>query len=65
MKVYLGIGSLACIINLLIAPVSNVLMKLGYQGKETEDFSEQWLFSNLETIIVKATLVPDNSFLIW
>ena len=41
MKVYLGIGSLACIINLLIAPVSNVLMKLGYQGKETEDFSEQ------------------------
>ena len=34
----MGIGSLVCIINLLIAPVGNVLMRLGCQGKETEDF---------------------------
>ena len=35
----MGIGSLVCIINLLIAPVANVLMRLGSQGKGTEDFS--------------------------
>ena len=40
-------------------------MRLGCQGKGTEDFSRQWLFSNLETIIVKAILVPGNSFLFW
>ena len=57
----MGIGSLVCIINLLIAPVGNVLMRLGCQGKGTEDFSR--LFSNLETIIVEAILVPGNSFL--
>ena len=34
----MGIGSLVCIINLLIAPFGNVLMRLGCQGKETEDF---------------------------
>ena len=32
------IGSLVCIVNLLIAPVVNVLMNLGCQGKGTEDF---------------------------
>ena len=64
-KVYVGIGSPVCIINLLIAPVGNVLMRLDCQGKGTEDFSRQWLFSNLETIIVKAILVPGNSFLFW
>ena len=37
----MGIGSLVCIFNLLIAPVANVLMRLGCQGKETEDFSRQ------------------------
>ena len=37
----MGIGSLVSIINLLIAPVSNVLMRLGCQGKGTEDFSRQ------------------------
>ena len=37
----MGIGSLVSIINLLIAPVANVLMRLGCQGKGTEDFSRQ------------------------
>ena len=37
----MGIGSLVCIINLLIAPVANVLLKLSCQGKGTEDFSRQ------------------------
>ena len=38
---YLGIASLVCIINLCSAPVGNVLMRLGCQGKGTEDFSKQ------------------------
>ena len=38
---YVGIGPLVCINNLLIAPVGNVLMRLGYQSKGTEDFSRQ------------------------
>ena len=37
----MGLGSLVCIVNLQIAPVDNVLMRLGCQGKETEDFSRQ------------------------
>ena len=37
----MGIGSLVCINNLLITPVGNVLMSLGYQGKGTEDFNRQ------------------------
>ena len=37
----MGIGSLVCIINLLIAPVANVLTRLACQGKGTEDFSRQ------------------------
>ena len=37
----MGIGSLVCIINLLIAPVANVLMRLSCQGKGTEDFRRQ------------------------
>ena len=37
----MGIGSLVCIVNLLIAPVANVLMRLGSQVKRTEDFSRQ------------------------
>ena len=49
---YLGIASLVSIINLLIAPAGNVLMRLGCQGKGTDDFSRQRLFSKLETIIV-------------
>ena len=57
-RVYVGIGSLVCIINLLITPVANALMRLGCQSKGTEDFREQRLFSNLETIIV-----PVYSFL--
>ena len=40
-RVYLGIASLVCFINLLIAPVCNILMRLGYQGKGTEDLSRQ------------------------
>ena len=49
----MGIGCLLYVYNLLIAPVANVLMRLGCQGKGTEDFSRQRHFSNLETIIVK------------
>ena len=37
----MGIDSLICIVNLLIAPVANVLIRLGCQGKGTEDFSRQ------------------------
>ena len=37
----MGIGFLVCIINLLIAPVANVLLKLSCQGKGTEDFGRQ------------------------
>ena len=37
----MGIGCLVCIINLLIAPVGNVLMRLSCEGKGTEDFSKQ------------------------
>ena len=40
-RVYLGIGSLVCIINFLVAPVGNLLMRLGCQGKGTEEFSRQ------------------------
>ena len=43
-RMYVGIGSLVCIVNLLVAPVANVLMRLGCQGKGTEDFSRQGLF---------------------
>ena len=37
-RVCVRISSLVCIINLLIAPVANVLMRLGYQDKGIEDF---------------------------
>ena len=37
----MGIGSLVCIITLLIAPVCNVLIRLGCQGKGTKNFSGQ------------------------
>ena len=37
----MGIGCLLYVFNLLIAPVPNVLMRLGCQGKGTEDFSRQ------------------------
>ena len=37
----MGIGSLVCIVNLLIALVGNVLVRLGCQGKGSEDFSRQ------------------------
>ena len=42
--VCVGIGSLICIINLLIAPVANFLMRLGYQDKGIEDFYRQTFF---------------------
>ena len=61
----MGIGSLVCIINLLIIPIANMLMRLGFQGEGIEDFNKQWLFLNLETIIMKAILVPGNLFLLW
>ena len=37
----MGISSLVCINNLLITPVGNVLMRLGYQGRRTEDLYRQ------------------------
>ena len=37
-RVYEGIGSLVCSILLLIAPVSNVLIRLCCQGRGTRDF---------------------------
>ena len=37
----MGIGFLVGIINLLIAPVANVLMRLGCQSKGTEDLRRQ------------------------
>ena len=37
----MGIGCLICVNNLLITPVGNVLMRLGCQGKGTEDISSQ------------------------
>ena len=37
----MGRGSLVCTISLLIAPVGNDLMRLGRQGKGTDDFSGQ------------------------
>ena len=40
-RVSVGLGSLICMINLLIASVANVLMRLGRQGKGNEDFSRQ------------------------
>ena len=40
-RVYVGIFLLVCIINLLMAPVANVLMRLGCQGKGTKNFSRQ------------------------
>ena len=40
-RMYVGIGPLVCINNLLITPEGNGLMRLGYQGKGTEDFSSR------------------------
>ena len=40
-SVYVGIGSLVCIINLLIIPIANMLMRLGFQGEGIEDFNKQ------------------------
>ena len=37
----MGIGSLVCIVSLLIASVADVLMRLSCQSKGTEDFSRQ------------------------
>ena len=37
----MGTGFLVCVNDLLITPVGNVLMRLGCQGKGTEDFSRQ------------------------
>ena len=44
LRVYVGIGFLVCIVNLLITPVGNVLMSLGCWGKGTKDFSRQVTF---------------------
>ena len=47
----MGIGSLVCIVNLLIAPVANVLMRLGCQGIKKlrilvgSDFLQTWKLS--------------------
>ena len=39
---YVGIGPLVCINNLLITPAGNVLMRLGYQGKGLRILDVQW-----------------------
>ena len=49
-RVYLGIASLVCIIDLLIAPIGNFLMRLCCQGKGTRiligsDFFQTWKLS--------------------
>ena len=59
-RVYEEISSLVFIINLLITPVGNVLIRLASQGKGNEDLNRQWLFSNLETSIPKAIIAPGN-----
>ena len=43
----MGIGCLVCIINVLITPVGNVLMRLSCEGKElrilvSSDFFQRW-----------------------
>ena len=55
---YEGIGSLVCSILLLIAPVSNVLIRLCCQGRGTRDFIAGSDFLNLESMILKAILLP-------
>ena len=65
----MGKDSFVCIINLLVAPVSNVLMRLGCQNKEAEDSNWQSDFLNLETIIMtrfvlimgKITVLQENN----
>ena len=37
----MGIGSLVCIINLVIIPIANMLKRLGFQGEGIEDFNKQ------------------------
>ena len=50
-RMYVGIGPLVCINNLLITPVGNVLMRLGCQGiKGLRIFVGSDFFSNLEII---------------
>ena len=59
----MGIGPLVCINNLLITPVGNVLMRLGCQGKVTEDFTlAKWLleFLGIPRIFLG---IPRNLFL--
>ena len=64
-RVHLGVGYLPCIINLLIAIVGNVLMRLVRQGKGLKILVGNNFFSNQETVIVNTILVPGNSFLFW
>ena len=40
-RMSVGIGPLVCINNLLITPVDNVVIRLGCQGKGTDDLSRQ------------------------
>ena len=54
-------GSLVCIVNLLIAPVANVLRDV--KVKELRNLVGSDFFSNLKTIIPKAILVPGDSLL--
>ena len=53
---YVGINPLACINNLLITPVGNVLMRLGCQGIKglrilvgSDFFFQIWKLSDLES----------------
>ena len=67
-KIQFGLVFIACTCINLGIEFSTLAWKetfTGCQGKGTVDFSRQWLFSNLETIIVKAIIVSGNSFLFW
>ena len=46
-----------------IASVAKFLMRLGCQGKQTEDSSRQWLFKIWKLSLWKAIIVSGNSFL--
>ena len=62
-RVYVGIFLLVCIINLLVAPVASLLMRLGCQGKGTKNFSRQSDFFSTWTLSLwKGRLVETQSY---
>ena len=67
---YLGIGSLVCIINLQIAPIGTVLMRLDCQGiKELRilvgsDFFQIWKLSLLKPYLCLVTHSYSNELVL-